>query len=913
MKLLSFLIAVLLLSQGAIAQSELPLKKRSAFYAPETLSNIRDNLEKHPEGRQLKLDAVKKAAFWKELSDDELWDLMFGPKITRSWMVWSNGDCPACKKSVPMYTWIMEPQKLRWKTRCPHCKELFPKNDFAAFYQSGLDEQSVFDPAQADRKLLFNTEHPDPADPLHQFGVDDGEGYVADGKRWRFIGAYLVYGQFKQLVLGGINALGTAYVFTGDEDYARKAGILLDRVADLYPSFDYATQGLVYEQRNTQAYNGYVSIWHDTCEETHELALGYDQVFEGLRDNTGLVAFLSNKAKNHKLPNPKNTFAAVQQNIENGILRDPLKNTKKIHSNFPRAECTAATLQTVLGWPENRAEVEAFIDTFVQRATAVDGVTGEKGLSGYSSYTISGMANFLAQYSRAEPDFLARLIERQPSLKQTYRFHIDTFCLDRFYPDSGDCGGFGKPANKYVGVNFQKLTKPTLAPSMFSFFWQLYEATGDPAYVQVLHRENGRTLNGLPHDLFVANPNAVRKNVATVIAREGADVELGSINKEGWRIAILRSGTKENARALWLDYDSGGSHGHHDAMTIGLFAHGVNLLPEFGYPPVQFGGWKTEKAQWFLHTAAHNTVTVDGRNHPKSAGKTTLWADGKNFRAISASSPQVTGGRYERTVALVDVSASEFYVLDLFRVAGGTDHAKFVHGPNGKMVTDGLQLKPTDDYGNKTQMRNFQRDTNSPTGWTATWNVVDQHDLIPAGKSVSFRYTDLSSDIQAYTAEAWIPSYFRSFDEEIWNPALMIRRRGQDIKTSTFVSMMEGFERKPAIAKLTRLSLFDAEGVQVADASAAIEVALPKGFTDLIIAMDPELLKSGAVFKQPQWGVELSSELVWIRRDSKKRLVRASFANGNLLKIGNSIIEKAENTEFVEVDFTAAPLKRPTR
>ena len=112
---------------------------------------------------------------------------------------------------------------------------------------------------------LFNAEHPDPADPLHRFGVDDGEGYVEGQNRWRFIGAYLVYGQWKQAVLGGIKALADAYIVTGEPVYARKAAILLDRVADLYPGFDYKTQATVYERPGAA---GYVSTWHDACEET---------------------------------------------------------------------------------------------------------------------------------------------------------------------------------------------------------------------------------------------------------------------------------------------------------------------------------------------------------------------------------------------------------------------------------------------------------------------------------------------------------------------------------------------------------------------------------------------------------------------------------------------------------------------
>ena len=142
------------------------------------------------------------------MSDEALWDLMFGATIYRSWMVWSNGHCPACQEGVPMYNWRMDFFEHPWKLQCPHCQEMFPKNDFHRFYRSGLDEHGVFDPKLADRSLLFNTEHPDPDDPLHLFGVDDGNGYVEGDKRWRFIGTYLIYGQWKQGIVAGVRQPG---------------------------------------------------------------------------------------------------------------------------------------------------------------------------------------------------------------------------------------------------------------------------------------------------------------------------------------------------------------------------------------------------------------------------------------------------------------------------------------------------------------------------------------------------------------------------------------------------------------------------------------------------------------------------------------------------------------------------------
>ncbi len=186
-------------------------KERSTFFPESLRRRAHQNISRHAWAKETARRLVEAAEPWRQMSDDTLWSLMFGPTITRAWHVWSSGHCPACKQPVPMYNWLIDPLKNAWKVQCPHCKMLFPTNDFEAYYHSGLDEHGVFDPKRADRSLLFHTQHPDPKDPLHRFGVDDGEGYVEGENRWRFIGAYLVYGQWKGLVLAGIQNLASAY------------------------------------------------------------------------------------------------------------------------------------------------------------------------------------------------------------------------------------------------------------------------------------------------------------------------------------------------------------------------------------------------------------------------------------------------------------------------------------------------------------------------------------------------------------------------------------------------------------------------------------------------------------------------------------------------------------------------------
>lgn len=884
-------------------------KHGSTLYPPAIVQQLRDNAARDPWAAGVRDNLVKAAKPWMDRSDDELWSLMFGPGITRSWMVWSNGHCPACGQGVPMYTWKCDALNKPWKVECPHCQEFFPKNDFHKFFKSGFDPRGVFVPAKADRSLLFNTEHPDPADPKHRFGVDDGEGYVEGDKRWRFMGAYQIYGQWKQAVLGGIRTMSAAYLLTGDTAYAHKAAIMLDRVADLYPLFDYEEQAVCYERRLGS--NGYVSIWHDACEETRELVMAYDMIFEAVRGDANLVTFLSRKARECGLENPKSTFADIQRNIEGGILNDAIINRRRITSNYPRTEITVAIIHAVLGGDDNKVAFDRTVDAMLEKATSVDGVTGEKGLSGYTVFTIQGMAMFLAEFSKADPDFLARLLKRHPRLKETYRFHIDTLCLGRYYPTCGDAGSFASISGGYAGMPLTtSFANPTsfpswtcAAPSCYSLLWNFYRCTGEVAYLQTLYRANGDRLDGLPFDLYAKDPAAFRKAVGEVIEKEGSEIRLPSVDKQQWHLAILRSGQGADARAVWLDYDSGGAHSHADGMNLGLYAKGLDLMPELGYPPVQFGGWDSPRARWYTMTAAHNTVTVDGQNTSPGTGQTTLWFDGRQVHAIRAAGPAVNQGRrFERTVVLVDVSPSDFYVFDTFRVAGGADHAKFTQSHFGDAAATGLNLQPAADYGHNTQMRNCHMDPKPQPGWRVDWTLDDHYKILPAGSQVRMRYTDLTSDAQAGLVEGWIVAGGYDSSGEVWIPRVVVRRQAEAGRPleSTFVSVIEPYAAQPIATSIRRLALQSVSGATLADSNVAVLVALADGRRDVIIARDPEDTAATGLLRQADYDIQTDADLTLIRLKSDNTVESVAIGRGSRASCGKLDVRVPAGADSVE-------------
>ena len=111
-------------------------KTAGVFYPSRLVETARENIAKHDWAAQTRDDIVAEAQGWTVYSDDELWAMMFGATIPRSWMVWSNGVCPSCEEPVVMYEWEMDSLAQPWKCSCPHCDEAFPKNDFGAFLRS---------------------------------------------------------------------------------------------------------------------------------------------------------------------------------------------------------------------------------------------------------------------------------------------------------------------------------------------------------------------------------------------------------------------------------------------------------------------------------------------------------------------------------------------------------------------------------------------------------------------------------------------------------------------------------------------------------------------------------------------------------------------------------------------------------
>ena len=213
------------------------------YYTKEKIENCRANCNKYDWAIRIKQQSINSARDWVNKSDDELWHMIPGQDLPRCIDVTLDRSsknptvlgCLRCGKQLTRfggYPYNPDIKNKPWKLTCPSCQIVFPTNDFAKYYASGIDETGVFNPSKANRAFLYNEAHPDPKDPLHKYGVDDGYGYVdSNGNKHRFI-AYYVW-KYWDYIYNGMGFLANAFLYTGDQRYAHKAAVLLDRVADL--------------------------------------------------------------------------------------------------------------------------------------------------------------------------------------------------------------------------------------------------------------------------------------------------------------------------------------------------------------------------------------------------------------------------------------------------------------------------------------------------------------------------------------------------------------------------------------------------------------------------------------------------------------------------------------------------------
>ncbi|MBD2865529.1 heparinase II/III domain-containing protein [Paenibacillus oceani] len=340
--------------------------------------------------------------------------------------------------------------------------------------------------------------------------------------------------------------------------------------------------------------------------------------------------------------------------------------------------------------------------------------------------------------------------------------------------------------------------------------------------------------NALNMKNVVAYPNGSYVPIQDTWANEKTALprtDLGSYLLPGSGISRLALGTGGRQLQTYLQFTPKDGHNHYDPLNLTLFAQGQELLPDIGYT-------HTFYRRWTSSTLAHNMVIVDGADMKLSGqglhgGRIESLVTGDSgVQIVRASQPDAypVTDEYSREPWVIPFgdgeSAEDGYVVDLFRIAGGSRHEYTLGGDanrDGVFTTDAA-IEPYGPYllpeGTQVTMPESENDTGSAQGnyygyiyvqdvqraeipdgryqvtLETSDNGTDQGKLaitgftdasgeneLFIGRSPSLRATRLSGTSKDINTEA----------VKYWMPKLVVRRSGTNL-SSTFVHIIEPYK-----------------------------------------------------------------------------------------------------------------------
>jgi len=690
--------------------SKEPLKTRGTYFTDEKIANLKENVEKYEWARKAKESAKARAdAILEKYTLKELWELVPSQKVFRSYGVNQPKGCLNCGNAIDAfgnYPYTLNHMEEPWKITCPHCKMKFPTNDFGAFYKSGLNEKGEFIPENADRSLLVNTLYPERGE---KWGVDDGTSYVhTDGEKYFFVAYYCHFAFWSGgIIPRSLSAFQYAYLYTGEQKYADAGIVILNRIGDLYPSYNITDCPWSAGYRHSGGRRGKIigSIWETGLIDNFTYA--YDAYFRGF-PTMGKEALELLHSKDPRI----NTYKDVMVNIEDGYIKTVYPTVKEgnIYGNNGMHQYSLALAAVVLDDAELSKEWLDYVfraggigeggnvsATFVNDIDR-DGF-GHEASPGYNSLWLNcylAMANLLRGYVIKGTDLSYDLYENV-KFKKMFDAGIRILATPKFTPNIGDVSSTGAAGQK-----------PGIGPLVTAF--KIY---GEPKYAKMIYYLANGNVDNMYLSVFDKNPESFPEKIKAAV-REYGKHDLAPEMLTGYGFASCMNineddparDTFHNERTtMTMYFGRNAGHGHRDTLNIELFAFDIDMTPEMGYP--EFCDGTPHQVYWVSNTVSHNTVLVNDSRMGRQIVSDPVAYDSSSELAsvVSVDAKKVYGiERYKRTSTLVRYDNEYSYVVDFFSVKGGEKHTYSFHpASSDSLVTTGLNfVKQTDENGNFT-------------------------------------------------------------------------------------------------------------------------------------------------------------------------------------------------------------------
>ena len=610
-----------------------PPKTQRMLWTDAEVALARENIAMYPAARAIADATIKRADVWMAWDDTALRAIVTTADVPRAFNDATAG-CPKCGMELyekgGTYPWIIDP-KVPFKVTCPVDGSTYPSNDFAAYYASGMNDRSLLTGDYA----------------------DDGRGWVSPSGEKHWFVAYANHWTWMNHIIPAALDLARAYIVTGNAVYGRKAAVLLDRIAEVYPNMDHHPQSRYGELQAAQGgrYEGKIlnHIWETNTLTS--LAEAYDYCWDAIADDT-----VAGK-----------TATQVRANIEANLLEEGIDGyfSGKIRGNFGMHQKALV----FAGLARQFGKQDEWFDGIMNDAGSGEATTGLsyalynlvyrdgppfETAPGYNFSWVANITTVAEALHRADRDVYAI-----PKMRRLYDGVIDVVNIGQHTPSVGDSGsvygGFvGRDAYVYQRA-YQVYQDPKVLAHL-----QGFNATGDGGFIDF-------------ESLFApAIPSAPPASGA-----------VRSRLMDGYGIAILNNPANTISLALYYGYTGG--HGHFDRLNFELYANNLVMMPDLGYPDFM-NAYVPGIYTWSKNTIAHNTVTVDAaRQRTNYPGTVHRFVDEGFTRALDIDAAPTYGqtSEYRRRLMMVDLDDVRSYVVDCFTVKGGAQHDYSLHGPPG--------------------------------------------------------------------------------------------------------------------------------------------------------------------------------------------------------------------------------------
>ncbi|MSU24424.1 MAG: hypothetical protein EXS32_11445 [Opitutus sp.] len=308
-----------------------------------------------------------------------------------------------------------------------------------------------------------------------------------------------------------------------------------------------------------------------------------------------------------------------------------------------------------------------------------------------------------------------------------------------------------------------------------------------PEYLAVLKENCGADLaqGYAPLALYYREPGLEAKIAPRILLPDWCSPEL--------RIGHLRTGDDGRESLLLLSASRWNNHHHYDSLNLSYWKNGHELLSDLGYL------WDHPLKHQASRTVAHNTVVIDEKDQrtKERGGDVAFFRTSEHVKVMEASSQAYAGvSVYRRTSAIIDHGAGRSYVVDFFRVQGGSKKDFVYHAAT---ATADVLDRTTTEAPSATKLYDFShvRAVEGADVWRAIW---------PAGPDLTCVAWSVSQPGErAWIADGWGQRDWRNSDLGATLPYFVRRTEGEGLKT--FASVFEGYAGgKPFVRRVSQRS-----------------------------------------------------------------------------------------------------------